>query len=80
MSLAAPAQPAEPTSMQLEESAVDSTAVDSNIAVAAAALVALPQPATAAAAGQVHALDDVQLCPNGNRAHSVLLCPAHRCG
>jgi hypothetical protein len=80
MSLASPTQPAEPASMQLEESAVDSIAVDPAIAAAAATLAALPQPAAAAAAGQVHALDDVQLCPNGNRAHSVLLCPARGCG
>lgn len=55
MSHAALTQPAEHTSMQLEESSIDPTAVDPTIAAAAATLVALPQPATAAAAGELYA-------------------------
>lgn len=48
MSLHAPPQPAEHTSMQLEGSAIDAAAVDAAAAAAAAALVALPQPIAAA--------------------------------
>ena len=53
MSLAASTQPAEHISMQLEESAIDSTAADPASAAAAAVLVALPQPTVGAAAGQL---------------------------
>jgi hypothetical protein len=39
--------------MELIESTIDSTAVDPTIAAAAAALVALPQPAVGATSGQL---------------------------
>ena len=52
MSHTASPQPAEHTSMQLEISAIDTTAVDPVAAAAAAALLALPQAADAVAAGQ----------------------------
>ena len=49
MSHAAAAPPAEHTSMELESSAVDATGAQSTAIAVAAALVALPKPATAAA-------------------------------
>jgi len=51
MSQAAPPQPAEHTSMQLDESAVDVDAQEAAAAAAAATLAALPQAAASAAAG-----------------------------
>ena len=53
MSLAASTQPAEHSSMQLEESAIDSAAVDPAAVAAAAAMSDLSDLPTAAAAGQL---------------------------
>ncbi len=54
MAHAAPTQPAEPTNMQLEESAVHSAAVDpAGVAAAAAALTDLSDQSSSATAGQL---------------------------
>jgi hypothetical protein len=74
-----PPQPTEHTSMELEESAVDSTAVDSATAAAAAAMSDLSDQASAAIAGQWTRAKLRQLAPNRNHADLVLLCVAHRC-
>lgn len=79
MSLAASPQPADPTSMELEQSAIDSAAADPATAAAVAAMSDLSDQPSPAIAGQLQRGDDVQLCTSGNHADPVLMCAAHRC-
>lgn len=62
MSLAAPTQHADHTSMELEESTIVSAAVDPASAAAAAAMTDLSDQASAAIAGQLHGWRRVHRC------------------
>lgn len=79
MSLAAPTQLAEHTSMQLDESALHSTAVDPAATAAAVAMSDLSDLTSPAVDGQWTIAKLRQLAPRRNNADPVLLCAAHCC-
>lgn len=70
MTQLAPPQPAERTSMELDESAIDAAAVDSVAAAAAAALANLGASAAVAAADAGQSQADMKALPPRTTAHS----------